>query len=385
MIKKYIVHEGKGNCIEYLSEKGVNEYFVILRVDNLPIEESLSILHKQYSELFEICVLRESIPVYTRIFLSDVENQSSFVTKSEIYKMLSAGGIRIIGNEPVDSGKVAIVSYLIKKENHINISKIETELYNRLCLKGNSYSMQFICDCGDSKDRSVGMQSKSIFSTIKENFPDIDFKNELVRTWISIRDIDNNYMPFVKERNNFFDEVSMRYFFPSSTAVEGRSSDPHKLVSIDMISISNIDKAQMSKMEAHDFMPPTLKYGVSFERGLKVCFGDRAHYHLSGTASIDHNGDILYPDDVKLQVERALTNVNALLVNSNINWSNVIYLLFYIRDTKDYEEIQSVVDGILPDDIPRLYIKSSICRPGWLVEVDGIAIGSGDRQFPDFI
>jgi enamine deaminase RidA (YjgF/YER057c/UK114 family) len=385
MIKKYIAHKGKSVCIEYASEKGTKEYYVILRVNNMTIERSLSSLLNQYLELSRCCNLDKSLPVYTRIFLSDVENQSSFVINSDIYKIFSAGSVRTVGNEPLNSGKIAIISYLIKKDESFSISKINTDFYNQLVLNGHSYGMQFICNCGESEKKNINEQSKSLFTIVKNHFPKIDFKNELIRTWISIRDIDNNYIPFVEERNNFFKEVGIKSFFPASTAVEGRSSDPHKLIALDFTSISNIKKEQISKMEAPQYMSSTLKYGVSFERGLKVCFGDRAHYHLSGTASIDHNGEIMYANNIKLQVERAITNLNALLNNSNISWEHVVYLLFYVRDFKHKNEIQLVVEDILPHDIPKLYVKSSICRPGWLMEVDGIAIASGDPRFSDFI
>ena len=39
----------------------------------------------------------------------------------------------------------------------------------------------------------------------------------------------------------------------------------------------------------------------------------------------------------------------------------------------------------IPSDIPLLMLKGSVCRPEWLVELEGIAIIPDSNEFPDFI
>ena len=60
---------------------------------------------------------------------------------------------------------------------------------------------------------------------------------------------------------------------------------------------------------------PTYEYGVSFERGTYVDYGDRRQVFISGTASINHRGEVVYPGDIRKQTERMWENVETLSGN----------------------------------------------------------------------
>lgn len=377
--------DGWGESIEFATSEGVNELYVILRSpEDFSIEESLQLLWNNYQRILVLKGTPKAQPVYTRIFLSDVENQNHVVVKSDIYKKLSEGSIRLVGNAPLDSGKISIISYHLAG-NNFSVLHPDMQDGNAIVVKGASYQLSFIADMGDSEQKDTENQTVSLLNKLKTSIPGIDVTKDLVRTWVSVRDIDNNYLPFAESRRKFFSDWGMTSFFPASTGVEGRSEDPSRLVSLDAICISGLDESQISKMEALENMPSTLRYGVTFERGLKLCFGDRSRYFLSGTASIDKDGQVKYLDDIKKQVVRALDNLKALLYSSNITFGNIAYLIFYIRDAKDIGTVKSIAEDILPSNIPRLYIRSSICRPQWLMEIDGVAYGEGDSRFQSFL
>ena len=50
-----------------------------------------------------------------------------------------------------------------------------------------------------------------------------------------------------------------------------------------------------------------------FERGTSVEYGDRRHLFISGTASIDHRGEVVHVGDVREQTRRMWENVEKLL------------------------------------------------------------------------
>jgi hypothetical protein len=114
-------------------------------------------------------------------------------------------------------------------------------------------------------------------------------RNNTVRTWIYVRDVDNHYAGMVKARRELFDKIGLtsqtRYI--ASTGIEGKSADPHSLLTMDALSIGNIKEEQIVRMEALKNLSSTSVYGVTFERGTRLLFGDRSHIHISGTASID--------------------------------------------------------------------------------------------------
>ena len=68
--------------------------------------------------------------------------------------------------------------------------------------------------------------------------------------------------------------------FIASTGIEGFSKEVNSLVSFDAFAIKNLKQEQIVRMEAPKNLPPTITYGVTFERGTRVRFGDRSHLHI---------------------------------------------------------------------------------------------------------
>ena len=80
---------------------------------------------------------------------------------------------------------------------------------------------------------------------------------------------------------------------------------------MDAYSISGLLNNQISFLYAPAYLSPTHLYGVTFERGVSISYRDRMHLIISGTASINKKGKILYPGNVARQLSRTLTNINA--------------------------------------------------------------------------
>ena len=90
-----------------------------------------------------------------------------------------------------------------------------------------------------------------------------------IRSWVFVRDIDNNYRGMVEARKNFFkrNDLTDETRYLASTGIEGKSRNVNSLVSIDLLSISDLSPRQIVRMEARANMSPTIDYGVTFERG----------------------------------------------------------------------------------------------------------------------
>ena len=127
-----------------------------------------------------------------------------------------------------------------------------------------------------------------------------------------------------------------------------------------------------------------IKYGVTFERGLRVRFGDRSHLHISGTASIDKNGTIMHLNDVRKQTLRTLDNIKALLAPHGAGLNDMAYYIVYVRNFKDRNKIKEVLEKVIPPEIPLLLLEGAVCRPAWLVELEGVALIPDKSDFPPF-
>jgi enamine deaminase RidA (YjgF/YER057c/UK114 family) len=112
---------------------------------------------------------------------------------------------------------------------------------------------------------------------------------------------------------------------------------------------------------------------VSFERGTYVDYGDRRQVFISGTASINNRGEIMYPGDIRKQTLRMWENVETLLAEAACTYEHVGHLLVYLRDIPDYEVVCEMFEERFPR-IPKVYLLAPVCRPGWLIEIECMAV-----------
>ena len=84
-------------------------------------------------------------------------------------------------------------------------------------------------------------------------------------------------------------------------------------------------------------------------------------------------GEVLYAGDVRRQTERMWENVEALLKEADCGFGDVGHIIVYLRDIADYAVVKEMFDKRFPD-IPRVVTLAPVCRPGWLVEMECMAV-----------
>ena len=58
----------------------------------------------------------------------------------------------------------------------------------------------------------------------------------------------------------------------------------------------------------------------------------------------------------------------------------------YLRDWADAGIVSKILDKSPLGQIPHIIVKAPVCRPGWLVEIDAIAVNSaGSSAFHPLI
>ena len=113
-------------------------------------------------------------------------------------------------------------------------------------------------------------------------------------------------------------------------------------------------------------------------------YGDRSQIYISGTASINNKGEVMYEGDVKKQTERMWENVEKLLEEGGATYADVMQIIVYLRDISDYELVSRLFRERMPD-IPTVFTLAPVCRPTWLVEMECIAVTkNGNASFRNF-
>jgi 2-iminobutanoate/2-iminopropanoate deaminase len=127
--------------------------------------------------------------------------------------------------------------------------------------------------------------------------------------------------------------------------------------------------------EAYDYSRPS-----SFSRGMRIDLGSVAILLISGTASIDENGQTLHAGDFRAQLRRTYHNITGLLAAEGATWKDIVRTTCYLRDIeRDYAAFNEGRTEFFEeqglDPLPASTgIQAILCRPDLLVEIEAIAI-----------
>jgi len=358
---------------------GVAEFHAILELTNvhskLSTAEQFNNINHSIVQLFLQPFLDNISLVFQRWFVSDVVNQS------ELIKQSGNVAVSIVQQSPLNGSKVALWIYGIEDIQSIQASDSAISIYR----PGYShhYHTQLFSTEGDAFQ-----QTTSVFNSYIKSLSQLQCSLELncIRTWLFINNIDSQYADMADARNKIFESENLtsQTHYISSTGIEGKYKYPQVITLMDAYAISGISQDQIVYLKGQSHLNPTQEYGVAFERGTAVQFGDRRHVYISGTASIDNNGQIVHPFDIELQTIRVLENINVLLTEANCDMEDIAQLIIYIRDIADSKCVEEYLRTQLPN-IPMIIVSAPVCRPRWLIEMECIAIKSiEDSRFEKF-
>lgn len=220
-------------------------------------------------------------------------------------------------------------------------------------------------------------QTRSIFEQYLDYLAshDMTLADHVLRTWFFVQNVDTNYAGLVKARNEIFETQGLTQdtHYIASTGIEGSYAIAPVTATMDAYAVSGIQAQQIRQLSAPQHMSPTHRYGVAFERATSVSYQDRSHIFISGTASIDAVGETIHQGDVIKQLERATINIEALLKPENASLHDLKVFLVYLRDPNDYPAIDKQLRQQFPET-PFEIVTAAVCRPGWLIEIEGLAI-----------
>ena len=307
-----------------------------------------------------------SMPIFVRIFVSDAANQEPLVKET----IKADCPISIIEQPPLDGSKLTLLAYI---QQGVQTETLANGLF---AVRHNGYehlwSTARPTPQGDSKAQTRELLNNYATQLANQG---CTLLADTIRTWFFVQNVDVNYEGVVVGRNEVFDQegLTVDTHFISSTGIQGRTAD-HKISSVmDAYSVKGLKKGQIQFLYAPTHLNNTAEYGVRFERGTAVHYGDRTHAFLSGTASIDNKGDVLHVGDIYNQTLRMIENVEKLLLEADCTMADVAHLTVYLRDTADYREVKALFDKMLPS-IPKALVLAPVCRPTWLIEMECIAI-----------
>ena len=360
----------------FAPEGKTEEYHVMLHAESRQemFEGQMNRIYAGEERLLQLPLLTGADTILKRYFLSDSANQQPLMRKEQ------RCAVSVIQQPPLDGSKIAVWMYLQKGTSVGNIDGV-------IVAEHNGYRHLWKMGMHQHKGDSA-WQTESLLIDYEETLQNFNatLADNCIRTWFFVRDVDTQYAGMVAARKANFEEQGLteHTHYISSTGIGGIPADTRALVQLSAYAVTGFEPGQQRYLYAPTHLNPTYEYGVTFERGTVMEYGDRAHVYVSGTASINNRGEVVHPGDIVKQTERMWENVEKLLEEGQATFGDVMQIIVYLRDISDYDMVKEMFDRRFPD-IPRVITLAPVCRPTWLIEMECIAVKERHNgQYRDF-
>lgn len=320
--------------------------------------------------------LRADHLVQARFYLTDAANSLPLLTAHTLYNKVCAGCARSWIEQPMlDGTKVALQVWALHAEG---MERHAEGNVTRVSHAGQQLLFEtFRPSIDEAHGLDADAQTRLSFhrhaATLAHH--GLALKDHCQRTWFFVRDIDRHYGGVVSGRNAVFADEGLTAddHFIASTGIGGYTDNAQAIVAADFLSIhAGAHQANIRYLKALDYLNPTAEYGVAFERGTAITLWGTRYRFISGTASIDSHGQCVHRGDVVKQADRLFINIGKLLEDDGATLADMAYYIVYLRDIADTDTISRYMAKHYPHT-PYLITEARVCRPEWLIEVEGIA------------
>mgnify|MGYP002713122523 CR=1 FL=1 len=352
--------------------------------------EQTEAVESSYRAILDELGLPWESAVFRRFCLSDIHTQEPLLRESSLARSTAGDPVAIsmVEQGPLPAGKLALWAYHVHEES---LPPVKQAIDSGVALSRGAFDHLWSTQVslpGDARSLDVAGQTRAAFAAYQEALRALGatLQENVVRTWIFVPSIDRNYKAMTDARRELFADAGLRSdtHYLASTGIAGRSSDPGQDMILEGYAIRGIDPGQIRYLTAPRHLGPTQAYGVTFERGVSIQYGDRRHVLISGTASIDPDGRVCHVGDVLAQTAHAFDTVAALLAEAGCGSGDLAQIIVYLRDPSDQPSVQAWLDQRF-GDTPTLLVHAPVCRPGWLIEVECSAIlDRGDARWAAF-
>ncbi|MCQ2203718.1 MAG: Rid family hydrolase [Bacteroidales bacterium] len=367
----FIYNQAKVNLSTFGSSSNNGELHAVVSITNpcLPFSTQL----EEAANAFKSLVDRFSSEGYSvamiRLLLSDAANQAetAMASFSAINGHCALGYVQ---QPPLNGTKIAAVIYMIQ-----GISTERVDKYTVMGRRGDftHFWSASVCNAIANTHSETETQLSYLEDMLHKH--GLNIADNCVRTWFFVQNIDVNYGAVVKARRDNFNNngLTVDTHYIASTGIGGRHALKEVTSILDAYCIGGLRPGQMGYLYASDNMNRTSEYGVTFERGTYVDFDDRREIFISGTASIDNKGNVVAEGDIVAQTQRMILNVKALLSEANASNDDIAHIVVYLRDIADYTVARQLLTEEF-GDTPLVITLAPVCRPGWLIEMECVAI-----------
>ncbi|MBN1782778.1 hypothetical protein JW948_16700 [bacterium] len=207
----------------------------------------------------------------------------------------------------------------------------------------------------------------------------------VVRTWIYLEDILDWYGLFNEVRNEKYHDfglihdtrddrrIAEKIYLPASTGIHGinhvRASGTMDVFAIVQGDASCTEIIPITGEKQNS----AFRYGSAFSRAMTIREADATQILVSGTASIDEEGNTVYKNDTRAQILKTFEVIDALIGREHAALSDIAKATVFLKNARDHELYLKTLDECGLPDLPAVVVQADVCRDDLLFELDAVA------------
>lgn len=222
---------------------------------------------------------------------------------------------------------------------------------------------------------SRAQQTESVFEAMSAGLRQCGMEfADTVRTWFYLDQLLDWYDEFNKVRTAHFEKDGVfDRLVPASTGI-GIANPAGGALAAALIAVKPKDSSVTVSDVASPHQGSAMDYRSSFSRAVEVSAPDARTLYVSGTASIDEEGNSVHVGDVALQIDETMKVVAAILESRGMSWESVSRSVLYYTDLANHDIFLSYCQKANIPAFPHVLLESDICRRELLFEIELDAI-----------
>jgi enamine deaminase RidA (YjgF/YER057c/UK114 family) len=224
-------------------------------------------------------------------------------------------------------------------------------------------------------DKLSSQQTSEVLNIAENilNQQGFNFQN-VIRTWYYLDDILGWYKDFNLVRTSFFIEHEIfKNLVPASTGIGGKNPSGSE-VCLDLIALKPKSNEFSISQVSSPLQCPAENYGSSFSRAVTYSDNEYVNLTVSGTASINPEGETMHANDILKQIDLTFKVVTAILESQNFRLTDIIRFYAYCSDKSFSKVFYDYIETNIPLRFAFICSENKICRDGLLFEIELDAI-----------
>ncbi len=349
-----------------IARENITEYFIHGQKDHQKSETEI------LDELFDYLSRNNAQPVAFRIFTSEMIREKLLKSYADAFSKLKIP-VTWISQNDLPQSKAFSVQVQAFSGTPVETVKLQDTIVGCRYADDDAeyFQLSFLPD-----DLSAGnsQQASAAFEKCRQIMIDsgLDFEN-VARTWLFTHDILSWYDKLNLARDDFFNLHDIfNKTVPASTGVGVANPAGVKLTFEAFAVNPKNGNVQAQKVDS-PLQCAALDYRSSFSRAVHIQTNNFRRVLVSGTASIDPDGNTIFLDDTARQIDKTMEVAKALLNNADMDWKDVVRGIMYFKNADEFNLFD---DWCQKNNVtlPHIKVHADICRDDLLFELEVDAI-----------